>query len=251
MTARLLSATNFSRALSVVCAAAPLRVRSLAIGAMGRSGLRAACAAAVLAVSLAACKAEGNSKSVGNTKPGANQATSESTKIATFAGGCFWCMEPPFDKVDGVISTISGYTGGRTENPTYEEVSSGTTGHAESVQITYDPSRVSYEKLLEVYWHNIDPLVRDRQFCDVGEQYRSAIFYHDEEQKRLAEASKEELEKSGRFKEPIATQIVAATAFYPAEEYHQDYYKKNPIRYKFYRYNCGRDQRLMELWGTP
>jgi len=173
----------------------------------------------------------------------------ETTKIATFAGGCFWCMEPPFDKLDGVISTVSGYTGGRTVDPTYEEVSSGTTGHAESLQVTYDPSRIGYEKLLDVFWHNIDPLARDRQFCDIGEQYRSAIFYHDDEQKRLAEASKRALEQSGRFKQPIATQIVATAPFYPAEEYHQDYYKKNPIRYKFYRYNCGRDQRLKELWG--
>ncbi len=173
----------------------------------------------------------------------------ETTKIATFAGGCFWCMEPPFDKLDGVISTVSGYTGGRTVDPTYEEVSSGTTGHAESLQVTYDPSKLGYEKLLDVFWHNIDPLARDRQFCDIGEQYRSAIFYHNDEQKRLAQASKGALEQSGRFKQPIATQIVAAGPFYPAEEYHQDYYKKNPIRYKFYRYNCGRDQRLKELWG--
>jgi peptide-methionine (S)-S-oxide reductase len=172
-------------------------------------------------------------------------------KIATFAGGCFWCMEPPFDKVEGVTATTSGYTGGHTVNPTYEQVSSGFTGHAESIQIAYDPAKVSYEKLLDVYWHNIDPLARNRQFCDAGEQYRSAIFYHDEEQKRLAEASKQALEKSGRFKQPIATQIVPAGPFYPAEEYHQDYYKKNPIRYKFYRYNCGRDQRLEELWGAP
>jgi peptide-methionine (S)-S-oxide reductase len=173
----------------------------------------------------------------------------ETTKIATFAGGCFWCMEPPFDNLDGVISTVSGYTGGRTVDPTYEAVSSGTTGHAESLQVTYDPSKIGYENLLDVFWHNIDPLASDRQFCDIGEQYRSAIFYHDDEQKRLAEASKRALEQSGRFKQPIATQIVAALPFYPAEEYHQDYYKKNPIRYKFYRYNCGRDQRLKELWG--
>ena len=134
----------------------------------------------------------------------------ETMKIATFAGGCFWCMEPPFDKLDGVISTVSGYTGGRTVDPTYEEVSSGTTGHAESLQVTYDPSKIGYEKLLDVFWHNIDPLASDRQFCDIGEQYRSAIFYHDDEQKRLAEASKRALEQSGRFKQPIATQIVAA-----------------------------------------
>jgi len=169
-------------------------------------------------------------------------------KIATFAGGCFWCMEPPFDKLEGVLATTSGYTGGRTVNPTYEEVSSGTTGHAEALQVTYDPSKVSYEKLLDVFWHNIDPEARDRQFCDVGEQYRSAIFFHDEEQKQKALASKKEIEASGRLKHSIATQIVPASTFYPAEEYHQDYYRKNPIRYKFYRFNCGRDQRLKELW---
>jgi peptide-methionine (S)-S-oxide reductase len=169
------------------------------------------------------------------------------TAVATFAGGCFWCVEADFDKVDGVISTTSGYTGGRTANPTYEQVSHGGTGHAESVEIVYDPAKVSYKKLLDVFWHNIDPLAKDRQFCDHGDQYRSAIFYHDEEQRALAEASKAEVEK--RFEQPVATQIVPAGAFYKAEEYHQDYYKKNPIRYKFYRYNCGRDARLEELWG--
>jgi peptide-methionine (S)-S-oxide reductase len=182
-------------------------------------------------------------------KEAGGSTMSETTKIATFAGGCFWCMEPPFDKLDGVISTVSGYTGGRTVDPTYEEVSSGTTGHAESLQVTYDPSKIGYENLLDVFWHNIDPLASDRQFCDIGEQYRSAIFYHDDEQKRLAEASKRALEQSERFQQPIATQVVAVEPFYPAEEYHQDYYKKNPIRYKFYRYKCGRDERLKELWG--
>jgi len=166
---------------------------------------------------------------------------------ATFAGGCFWCVEADFDKVDGVISTTSGYTGGHTAKPTYEQVSHGGTGHAESVEIVYDPTKTSYKKLLDVFWHNIDPLAKDRQFCDHGDQYRSAIFYHDEEQRALAEASKAEVEK--RFKQPIATQIVPAGAFYKAEEYHQDYHMKNPIRYKFYRYNCGRDARLEELWG--
>jgi peptide-methionine (S)-S-oxide reductase len=167
--------------------------------------------------------------------------------IATFAGGCFWCVEADFDKVDGVISTTSGYTGGHTANPTYEQVSHGGTGHAETVEIVYDPAKVSYKKLLDVFWHNIDPLAKDRQFCDHGDQYRSAIFYHDEEQRALAEASKVAVEK--RFKQPVATQIVPAGPFYKAEEYHQDYYMKNPIRYKFYRYNCGRDARLEELWG--
>lgn len=169
--------------------------------------------------------------------------------IATFAGGCFWCMEPPYDALDGVISTTSGYTGGHKPNPTYEEVSSGTTGHTEAVQVVYDPKRISYERLLEVFWRNIDPMAPIAQFCDHGTQYRSAIFYHDAEQRKLAEESKRALESSGRFKSPIVTEIVAAGAFYPAEEYHQDYYKKNPIRYKFYRAACERDQRLGELWG--
>jgi peptide-methionine (S)-S-oxide reductase len=169
---------------------------------------------------------------------------------ATFAGGCFWCMEHPFDELPGVVSVTSGYTGGHKKNPTYEEVSAGGTGHAESVQIIYDPARIAYEKLLEVFWHNIDPTVKDRQFCDIGNQYRSAIFYHNEEQHRLALQSKAALEKNKPFKGPIVTEIVQATEFYPAEEYHQHYYKKNPIRYKFYRFNCGRDKRLKELWGS-
>ena len=166
---------------------------------------------------------------------------------ATFAGGCFWCMEPPYDKLDGVFSTTSGYTGGQKKNPTYEEVSAGGTGHAESVQVVYDPKKVSYEKLLEVFWHNVDPLVKDRQFCDRGNQYRTAIFYHDETQKRLAEASKQAKEKE--LGKTILTEIVPASQFYPAEEYHQDYYQKNPLRYKFYRANCGRDARLEQIWG--
>jgi peptide-methionine (S)-S-oxide reductase len=169
--------------------------------------------------------------------------------IATFAGGCFWCMEPPFDELDGVISTTSGYTGGHKRNPTYEEVSAGKTGHAEAVQVVYDPKRITYERLLEVFWRNIDPVTPNAQFCDHGPQYRSGIFTHDATQRRLAEASKRALEASGRFKAPIVTEIVAAETFYPAEEYHQDYYKKNPIRYKFYRTGCGRDRRLAELWG--
>jgi peptide-methionine (S)-S-oxide reductase len=168
--------------------------------------------------------------------------------VATFAGGCFWCMEPPFDELPGVVSTTSGYTGGGKANPTYEQVSSGTTGHAEAMQVRYNPKKVSYEKLLEVFWRNIDPLTADRQFCDRGPQYRSAIFYHDEEQRRLAQRSKEALD--GRFDEPIVTEITPAGAFYPAEEYHQDYYKKNPLRYKLYRWNCGRDARLAEVWGA-
>ncbi|HEY9421037.1 MAG TPA: peptide-methionine (S)-S-oxide reductase MsrA [Thermoanaerobaculia bacterium] len=166
---------------------------------------------------------------------------------ATFAGGCFWCMEPPYDKLDGVVSTTSGYIGGKKKNPTYEEVSSGGTGHAEAVEIVYDPAKVTYQKLLEVFWLNIDPLVKDRQFCDAGTQYRSAVFFHNEEQRRLAEVSKVEVQK--RFKRPVMTEIVAASAFYPAEGYHQDYYEKNPVRYKFYRSGCGRDRRLEQLWG--
>jgi peptide-methionine (S)-S-oxide reductase len=175
--------------------------------------------------------------------------TTSGLAVATFAGGCFWCMEPPFDALDGVVSTTSGYTGGHKQNPTYEEVSSGATGHAEAVQVMYDPKRNTYERLLEVFWRNIDPITANAQFCDHGTQYRSVIFHHDAEQRRLAEESKRALEASGRFKASIVTEIVAAGAFYPAEEYHQDYYKKNPIRYKFYRAGCGRDRRLAELWG--
>jgi len=168
---------------------------------------------------------------------------------ATFAGGCFWCMESPFDKLDGVASVTAGYTGGSKPKPTYEQVSAGSTGHAEAVEIKYDPAKTGFAKLLDVFWHNIDPLTPNAQFCDHGNQYRSAIFHHDEEQKRLAEASKAELEKSGRFHQPIVTEIVAASTFWPAEDYHQNYYLKNPIRYKFYRTGCGRDRRLEELWG--
>lgn len=168
---------------------------------------------------------------------------------ATFAGGCFWCMEPPFDKLDGVIATISGYMGGHTDNPTYEQVTSGTTGHAEVIQIHYDPSRVDYQALLEVFWMNINPTDAGGQFVDRGSQYRPVIFYHDTEQKQLAEQSRSELAVSGRFTAPISTEIVAATAFYQAESYHQDYYLNSPVRYKFYRYNSGRDQYLNRIWG--
>jgi peptide methionine sulfoxide reductase msrA/msrB len=167
---------------------------------------------------------------------------------AIFAGGCFWCMVPPFEKLDGVKEVISGYTGGQKENPTYEEVSSGTTGHVEAVEVVYDPSKVSYEKLLDVFWRQIDPTDPDGQFVDRGPQYRSAIFYLTEEQKALAEKSKEELDKSGRFDKPIVTEILPASTFYRAEDYHQDYYKKNPLRYKFYRFNSGRDQFLKRVW---
>lgn len=174
-------------------------------------------------------------------------ANAEETAKATFAGGCFWCMEGPFDRLEGVESTTSGYTGGHKKDPTYEEVTSGETGHAEAVQVVYDPQEVSYEELLDVFWRNIDPLVRNRQFCDVGSQYRTAIFYHDEAQKKAAEQSRDEIAE--QFDQPIQTEIVEATTFYPAEEYHQDYYQKNPIRYHFYRTGCGRDGRLKELWG--
>lgn len=176
----------------------------------------------------------------------------ETRGIATFAGGCFWCMEPPFDKLEGVISTTSGYTGGQVANPSYKQVSGGGTGHTEAVRIVYDPSRISYSRLLEVFWRNIDPLDAGGQFCDRGDQYRSAVFYHDPEQRRLAEQSKEELAKGpvfGKYDQPIVTEITAAVEFYPAEEYHQDYYKKNPIRYRFYRKGCGRDKVLDAYWN--
>ncbi len=170
--------------------------------------------------------------------------------IATFAGGCFWCMEAPFDKIEGVFSTTSGYTAGQQMNPTYEQVSSGRTGHTEAVRVVYDPSKVGYEQLLEVFWRNIDPLAVNRQFCDRGTQYRSGIYTHDDQQHQLALASREELATSGKFDKPIATEIQKATTFYPAEDYHQDYYMKNPTRYNLYRQGCGRDRRLQELWGS-
>ena len=170
--------------------------------------------------------------------------------LATFAGGCFWCVEADFDKVPGVISTTSGYTGGKVDNPNYNQVSAGATGHTEAVEIAFDPSKVGYQKLLDVFWRNHDPLAKDRQFCDRGDQYRPAIFYHDEEQRKLAEASKKAVQEKFAPR-VVQTEIVKAGAFYKAEDYHQDYYEKNPVRYKFYRYNCGRDQRLEELWGKP
>ena len=178
---------------------------------------------------------------------GAAPAPAQERAKATFAGGCFWCMEPPFDKLDGVISTTSGYTGGRKANPTYEEVSAGTTGHTEAVEIVYDPRKVTYARLLEVFWRNIDPSTADRQFCDVGSQYRAAIFYHDEAQRRLAEQSKQAVAQ--RLRRPVVTEVQPAAPFYVAEDYHQDYYKKNPIRYRYYRTGCGRDQRLEQIWG--
>jgi peptide-methionine (S)-S-oxide reductase len=170
---------------------------------------------------------------------------------AIFAGGCFWCEETAFEGVPGVISVTSGYTGGQKVNPTYEEVSSGSTGHAESVEVVYDPAKISYEKLLDIFWHNVDPFQANGQFCDHGNQYRSAIFYRDDAQKKAAEESKRRLEQDERFRGKIVTQIVPASRFYPAEEYHQDFYKKDPVRYHSYRAGCGRDARLKAIWGEP
>jgi methionine-S-sulfoxide reductase len=179
-------------------------------------------------------------------------ATTVEPETATFAGGCFWCMQPPFDKLDGVISVTVGYTGGSEKNPTYEQVSAGKTGHVEAIEILFDPSNISYSALLDVFWRNIDPTQPDGQFVDRGRQYRSAIFYQNEEQRRLAEASKEVLEKTDIFRANIVTEILPAGPFYPAEEYHQDYYEKNPLRYKYYRSGSGRDKYLEKQWGnTP
>lgn len=178
-----------------------------------------------------------------------SHAGQDDSAVAVFAGGCFWCTEADFDKLPGVLETTSGYIGGSIENPTYEEVSSGRTGHIEAVQVRFDPRQTSYAKLLEAFWPTIDPVNGSGQFCDNGPQYRSVIFYQDAEQQRLAEASKSVLAASGRLAQPIATEILAATPFYPAEDYHQDYHTKNPLRYSYYRHGCGRDQRLKELWG--
>jgi peptide-methionine (S)-S-oxide reductase len=205
--------------------------------------LRGCTAAVVLGAALFGVFAS----SADQTKPGQPTASSTALATAIFAGGCFWCMQPPFDALPGVVSTTAGYTGGHVANPSYEQVSAGGTGHAESVRVRYDPSKIDYARLLDVFWHNIDPFAVDAQFCDHGHQYRSAIFYENDEQRRLAEASKQKLERE--FGRPIATQIKPARPFYPAEVYHQEYYKKNPLRYKFYRYHCGRDQRLAEIWG--
>jgi peptide-methionine (S)-S-oxide reductase len=174
----------------------------------------------------------------------------EHLEKATFAGGCFWCMEDAFDSLPGVVAATSGYTGGHVPHPTYEQVSAGGTGHAESVEILFDPAKISYPKLLDVFWHNVDPTDAGGQFCDRGDQYRSEIFYHDEEQKREAEESKREIERTKTFPEPIVTRIVPASAFWPAEQYHQHYARKNPIRYRYYRSGCGRDRRLHQLWGN-
>ena len=169
--------------------------------------------------------------------------------MATFAGGCFWCMEPPFDKLEGVKSTVSGYTDGQLKNPTYKQVSRGGTGHTEALQVTYDPDVVSYDTLLSVFWRNVDPFDAGGQFCDRGDSYRMGIFYHSKAQAQAAMASKKQLQDSGRFDRPVVTEITEASEFYPAEDYHQDYYLKNPVRYKYYRWGCGRDDRLKEVWG--
>lgn len=194
------------------------------------------------------CLVEGGLVCAEEPSSGVNRQMERFEK-ATFAGGCFWCMEPPFEKLDGVVSVTAGYTGGTEKHPTYPQVSSGKTGHAEAVEIVYDPSKVTYEKLLEVFWRNIDPTTPNQQFADKGTQYRTAIFYHNEEQKQLAIESKEHLEKSGKFDRPIVTEIVSAATFYPAEEYHQDYYKKNSIHYKLYRIGSGREGYLKHVWG--
>ncbi|MEB2344691.1 MAG: peptide-methionine (S)-S-oxide reductase MsrA [Deltaproteobacteria bacterium] len=209
-------------------------------GAAGRARIGAAGRIGVIGIVLLAGAAS-------RAEPAAPEPGEPGTASAVFAGGCFWCMEPPFDALDGVLSTTSGYTGGSLANPTYEQVSAGGTGHVEAVQVRYDPQRVGYAKLLEVYWRNVDALDDGGQFCDRGESYRSAIFVGDAEQRRLAEASKRAI--AARLGGPVATTIRDAAPFYPAEEYHQDYARKNPLRYRFYRSRCGRDARLERLWG--
>ena len=206
-----------------------------------------AAAAVLVALSVACAHA---AEPVAAKKDAPALAPAAGISKAIFAGGCFWCMESPFESIDGVSAVVSGFTGGPKKDPTYEEVSNGETGHTEAVEITFDPAKVSYEKLLEVFWKNIDPTVRDRQFCDKGSQYRSGIFYASETQKAAAEASKAALEKSKPFDAAIVTEVTAFDVFWPAEEYHQDYYKKNPVRYRYYRNGCGRDKRLKELWGS-
>ena len=207
--------------------------------------LRLATVAAASAIAISALVAFSTTAQT----PPAKSALPVNAAKAIFAGGCFWCVESDFDKLPGVISTTSGYIGGTVANPTYEQVSAKATGHAEAVEIAYDPQKVTYERLVEYFWHTIDPTTKDRQFCDGGTPYRSAIFALNAEQLMIAQASKAALEKSKPFKQPVVTEIVLATKFYPAEDYHQDYYLKNPVRYKYYRSGCGRDARLKELWG--
>jgi peptide-methionine (S)-S-oxide reductase len=208
------------------------------------------CAWPSLAANAGDAAAPGAAKSAAPMPPPKPEPAAPKALVrATFAGGCFWCMEAAFEGALGVVSATSGYAGGHTENPTYEEVSSGTTGHAESVQVVFDPKKITYEKLLDIYWHNIDPTTPYGQFCDMGSQYRPIIFTVDDAQRRLAEASKRRLDAAKTFSGPIATEIVPLKAFYPAEEHHQNFCSKNPVNYKAYRLGCGRDQRLEELWG--
>ena len=213
------------------------------------AGLLPGVMALALAIALAAPVGARAETTQAGTAAQAGEAVPD-LDTAVFAGGCFWCMEPPFDDLEGVVSTISGYIGGSVADPRYEQVAAGGTGHAEAVQVVYRPDQIDYDALLEVFWRNIDPLDAGGQFCDRGDQYRSAIFYSTDEQRQRAEQSRNQLKQSGRLNNPIATAIVPASEFYPAEDYHQDYYKKNPLRYKFYRYGCGRDARLQELWGS-
>ncbi len=203
--------------------------------------IKASCLAVLSIFIFSACKSSIDKNDV-------EAIADNQSAIAIFAGGCFWCMEPPFDKLDGVISTISGYTGGHTQNPTYKQVSAETTEHYEAIEITYDPTKIDYATLLNVFWHNVDPLNDKGQFCDNGKSYRTAIFYTNDKQKELAVSSKQQLIDSKYFKQEVVTNIKAAKTFYPAEDYHQDYYLKNKVRYKYYRFACGRDQRLTELW---
>lgn len=214
----------------------PVRMRHLVL-ALGASAL-VACSPAVP-----------TSQSPSAVAPASVTPAGGPTAKAVFAGGCFWCVESDFDKLPGVLATISGYTGGKTANPNYQEVSSNMTGHAEAVEILFDPARISYAQLVEHFWRTIDPTTKDRQFCDVGSPYRSAIFAQDDAQLRIAQASRAALEKTKPFSAPIVTEVLAADTFYPAEEYHQDYYLKNPVRYNYYRSGCGRDARLTQLWG--
>jgi peptide-methionine (S)-S-oxide reductase len=201
----------------------------------------------LLAVSLSGSRPAG--ASLGDRHPAVLPLPNAGQRVATFAGGCFWSMQKAFDGVPGVASVTAGYAGGTQSDPTYEVVETGKTGYAESVQVIYDPARISYEGLLDVYWHHIDPLTPNQAFCDRGPQYRSIIFYRDGEQRQLAEASKQALDRSHRFKTPIVTAIQPATRFYPAEEYHQQFYKKNPVRYQAYVIGCGRNERIRQLWG--
>lgn len=199
---------------------------------------------------MAGCQQTDNGNLMGIDYQVSQPSEKTNLEIAIFAGGCFWCTEADFDKVPGVVNTVSGYIGGTVVNPTYEQVSKGKTGHIEAVKIYFDPVKTNYAKLLEAYWPTIDPIMANGQFCDNGSQYRSAIFYRDVHQQMRAEASKSALIDSGHFNQPIMTEVLPATEFYPAEEYHQDYYLKNPVRYSYYRSRCGRDARLAQLWGN-